>query len=159
MPPTPEAALPLGDGLASLVPASGHLLHMATHIDVLCGDYQNVVSRNQRAVLADQPFTALRGADNFYTVYRIHNVHFVAYGAMFLAQKSVAVNAALELQELLPEFFLRPFGERNFMSWFGLVCGKKFLRRLCQRILSFLVSRRLYRNPDLCSITRRRTCC
>jgi hypothetical protein len=73
MSPTPEAALPQGDRLASLVPASGHLLHMATHIDVLCGDYENV--------------------------------HFVAYGAMFLAQKSVALNAALELQELLPEFF------------------------------------------------------
>lgn len=103
MSPTPEAALSQGDHLVSLVPASGHLLHMATHIDVLCGDYQNVVSRNQRAALADQPFTALRGADNFYTVYRIHNVHFVAYGAMFLAQKTIALDAALELQELLPE--------------------------------------------------------
>ncbi len=103
MSPTPEAALSQGDHLAKLVPASGHLLHMATHIDVLCGDYQNVVARNQRAALADQPFTALRGADNFYTVYRIHNVHFVAYGAMFLAQKSIALDAALELQELLPE--------------------------------------------------------
>ncbi|MGK0337117.1 MAG: tetratricopeptide (TPR) repeat protein [Candidatus Azotimanducaceae bacterium] len=103
MSPTPEVALPHGDHLTNLVPASGHLLHMATHIDVLCGDYQNVISRNQRAALADQPFTALRGARNFYTIYRIHNVHFIAYGAMFLAQKQVALDAALELQRLLPE--------------------------------------------------------
>lgn len=103
MSPTPELALPHGDNLSNLVPASGHLLHMATHIDVLCGDYQNVIARNQRAALADQPFTAMRGPGNFYTVYRIHNVHFVAYGAMFLAQKQVALDAAMELQQLLPE--------------------------------------------------------
>ena len=102
MSPTPEAALSHGDRLSTLVPASGHLLHMATHIDVLCGDYQNVISRNQRAAIADRPYTTLRGAENFYTVYRIHNVHFVAYGAMFLAQKKVALDASEALQRLLP---------------------------------------------------------
>ncbi len=103
MSPTPELALPHGDKLAELIPDSGHLLHMATHIDVLCGQYQNVISRNHKAAQRDRSFTALRGAQNFYTVYRIHNVHFEAYGAMFLAQKTTAMNAALELQQLLPE--------------------------------------------------------
>ena len=100
---TPELALPHGDQLGRLIPASGHLQHMPSHIDVLCGDYQNVVTKNQQAMLADRPFTELRCADHFYTVYRIHNVHFIAYGAMFLAQKKVALDAALELQKLLPE--------------------------------------------------------
>ena len=103
MSPTPELALRHGDSLATLVPDSGHLLHMATHIDVLCGEYQNVIARNHLAATADKAFTSLRGAENFYTVYRIHNVHFEAYGAMFLAQKQVALDAADELQELLPE--------------------------------------------------------
>lgn len=103
MSPTPELALSHGDHLATLVPDSGHLLHMATHIDVLCGEYSNVISRNHLAAEADQAFTALRGADNFYTVYRIHNVHFEAYGAMFLAQRRVALAAAEELHRLLPE--------------------------------------------------------
>lgn len=100
---TPELALSHGDALATLVPDSGHLVHMATHIDVLCGDYQNVIYRNHKAAQVDRPFTALRGAENFYTVYRIHNVHFEAYGAMFLAQKQVALAAAEELRQLLPE--------------------------------------------------------
>ncbi len=39
MSPHPERALQQGDRLATLVPDAGHLLHMATHIDVLCGDY------------------------------------------------------------------------------------------------------------------------
>ena len=102
MSPNPELALPHGDALATLVPDSGHLVHMATHIDVLCGHYQNVVSRNHRAALVDRPFTALRGAKNFYTIYRIHNVHFEAYGAMFQGQRETALAAALELQTLLP---------------------------------------------------------
>ena len=103
MSPTPELALRHGDSLSTLVPDSGHLLHMATHIDVLCGEYQNVIARNHLAAIADKGFEDLRGAENFYTVYRIHNVHFEAYGAMFLAQKQVALTAAEELQQLLPE--------------------------------------------------------
>ncbi len=103
MSPTPELALPHGDHLVDLVPASGHLIHMATHIDVLCGEYQNVIYRNHRAAAVDRSFTDLRGAQNFYTVYRIHNVHFEAYGAMFLARKNTALAAASQLQVLLPE--------------------------------------------------------
>ena len=45
MSPNPEKALKDGDCLKDLVPDSGHLIHMATHIDVLCGDYQNVLYR------------------------------------------------------------------------------------------------------------------
>ncbi len=102
MSPTPELALPHGDALVHLVPDSGHLVHMATHIDMLCGEYAHVVERNREAARVDQAFTALRGAENFYTVYRIHNVHFEAYGAMFLGQKQTALAAAEELQQLLP---------------------------------------------------------
>ena len=48
MSPWPELALSHGDRLCEIVPDSGHLQHMATHIDVLCGDYHNVITRNQR---------------------------------------------------------------------------------------------------------------
>ncbi|MGP1358518.1 hypothetical protein, partial [Roseicyclus sp.] len=103
MSPTPEKALRHGDRLTDLVPDSGHLIHMATHIDVLCGDYQNVVSRNHRAAEIDRKYEDLKGAKNFYTVYRIHNVHFEAYGAMFLGQPEVALAASDRLIEMLPD--------------------------------------------------------
>ena len=76
MSPQPEKALRHGDRLCQLVPDAGHLQHMATHIDVLCGDYVNVVLRNQLAIEADNKYLARAGADNFYTVYRCHNYHF-----------------------------------------------------------------------------------
>jgi tetratricopeptide (TPR) repeat protein len=102
MSPWPELALSHGDRLCEVVPDSGHLQHMATHIDVLCGDYQNVITRNHRAAVVDRKFEDYAGSANFYTLYRIHNVHFEAYGAMFIGRKSQALAAAEALRELLP---------------------------------------------------------
>ena len=68
MSPWPEKALKHGDRLVDLVPDSGHLVHMATHIDVLCGDYQNVVWRNHRAAQVDRKYESEFGAQNFYTL-------------------------------------------------------------------------------------------
>jgi tetratricopeptide (TPR) repeat protein len=107
MSPRPEKALPHGDRLVDLVPDSGHLVHMATHIDVLCGDYQNVVWRNHRAAEVDRKYFAHAGGENFYTIYRIHNLHFEMYGAMFLARPSQALAAAEALCETLPEPVVR----------------------------------------------------
>lgn len=101
MSPHPEKALNAGDSLSELVPDAGHLLHMATHVDVLCGDYQNVVLRNHQAILADQKYLARSGPMNFYTIYRCHNYHFKIYGAMFLGQMQVAVDTADELAAAL----------------------------------------------------------
>jgi tetratricopeptide (TPR) repeat protein len=111
MSPYPELALRHGDALSDLVPDSGHLLHMATHIDVLCGDYMNVVSRNHGAILADTKYLQQTGADNFYTVYRCHNYHFKIYGAMFLGQVTAALGAADELIAILPPSILRPMAD------------------------------------------------
>ena len=107
MSPTPELALRHGDRLVDLVPDSGHLAHMATHIDVLCGDYQNVVWRNTRAATVDAKYFDHAGGENFYTVYRIHNLHFQAYGAMFLAQPTPALAACQALKDTLPDQVVR----------------------------------------------------
>ncbi|MBX2837434.1 MAG: tetratricopeptide repeat protein [Gammaproteobacteria bacterium] len=108
---TPELALRHGDALVSLVPDAGHLIHMPTHIDVLCGDYQYVVSRNQQAIVADRKFLKAKGADNFYSVYRCHDYHFRIYGAMFLGQPEVALESAEELISTLSEDFLRELAD------------------------------------------------
>ena len=75
---------------------------MATHIDVLCGDYQSVIDRNRRAAIIDRKFEEHAGSQNFYTLYRVHNVHFEAYGAMLMGRRARALAAADALRELLP---------------------------------------------------------
>ena len=106
MSPHPERALKAADRLRALVPDSGHLRHMPTHIDVLCGDYRAVVETNQAAIEADRKFLARRGARNFYSLYRCHNYHFKIYGAMFLGQYRPAIEAAEEMIAALPEDLL-----------------------------------------------------
>ncbi|MCY3878162.1 MAG: hypothetical protein OXF74_03165 [Rhodobacteraceae bacterium] len=104
---TPEAALTAADKLRNLIPDAGHLQHMPTHIDVLCGDYSRVVSSNHDAVVADRLFLEREGALKFYTLYRCHNNHFKVYGAMFLGCRKTALEAADELTSTLPEELLR----------------------------------------------------
>ena len=108
MSPHPEKGLRHGDRLATLVPEAGHLLHMPTHLDVLCGDYMNVVARNQAAIEADRKWLRDRGAGDFYTVYRCHNYHFKIYGAMFLGQPGPALETADELIATLPPDVIAP---------------------------------------------------
>ncbi len=111
MSPTPEMALRHGDRLVDLAPDAGHLVHMASHIDVLCGDYHNVVRRNHAAALADAKYFAHAGGENFYTIYRLHNLHFEIYGAMFLAQVTPALTAADALAAALPDNVVRHLPE------------------------------------------------
>ena len=73
MSPFPQKALRAGDRLRELVPDSGHLVHMPTHIDVLCGHYHDVVVYNQKAVVADRKFLEREGPMNIYSMYRNHN--------------------------------------------------------------------------------------
>ncbi|GAA2253833.1 hypothetical protein [Streptomyces indiaensis] len=107
MSPTPEQALTVADRLRGLVPDAGHLLHMPSHLDVLCGDYRQVVSANSDAIAADEKYHRQAGAMNFYTLYRAHNHHFKIYGAMFLGQAQVALDAAAQLEAAIPEDLLR----------------------------------------------------
>ena len=81
--PYPEKALPAANHLRNAMPGAGHLVHMPTHIDVLLGDYDCVINTNLKAIESDKEFLRREGALNFYTLYRIHNYHFVVYGAMF----------------------------------------------------------------------------
>lgn len=107
MSPFPEKALRAADRLRTLMPDGGHLIHMPTHIDVLCGNYRDVVVYNQQAIVADRKFLAKEGPFNVYALYRTHNHHFAIYGAMFLGQYTPAIEAAQELIDTVPEELLR----------------------------------------------------
>ncbi|MBE1297190.1 MAG: hypothetical protein GJ678_13315 [Rhodobacteraceae bacterium] len=107
MSPTPEKALKAGDVLRTLVPDAGHLVHMPTHIDVLCGQYRDVVYWNEKAIEADLKYYTREGAHNIYTGYRMHDYHFAIYGALFLGQIEPALRANQGLWDTVPEDMLR----------------------------------------------------
>ena len=152
MSPHPERALAAGDRLRDLVPDAGHLCHMPTHIDVLCGDYRAVVETNQAAIEADGKFLAREGAGNFYSLYRCHNYHFKIYGAMFLGQYRPALAAAEELVATLPEELLA-IASPPMADWLeGFVPMKQHV------LIRFgkwkeIVAQELPGNPDLFCVT------
>jgi tetratricopeptide (TPR) repeat protein len=107
MSPFPQRALRAGDRLREIVPDSGHLIHMPTHIDVLCGNYHDVLVYNQKALMPDRRFLAYADDPGVYLIYVIHNFHFAIYGAMFLGQYTAAIATAEELIATVPEAVLR----------------------------------------------------
>ena len=107
MSPCPEQALDAANALRGLVPDSGHLVHMPTHIDVLTGDYQRVIEDNERAIVADERYVEEVGRLNFYSLYRAHNHHFRIYGAMFAGRRATALEAAGALAASIPVELLR----------------------------------------------------
>ena len=114
--PNPGKALPAANRLRNAMPGAGHLVHMPSHIDVLLGDYENVIKANQQAIAVDQEFLEREGAMNFYTFYRIHNYHFLVYGAMFDGQSQLALQAANDLVKQVPEELLK--SQTDFLDAF-----------------------------------------
>ena len=106
MSPHPERALKAADALRDLAPDVGHLQHMPTHIDVLCGHYERVISSNNAAIAADRKFLEREGPLNFYSLYRCHDYHFKIYGAMFMGRYSDAIGTSNEMISTLPEELL-----------------------------------------------------
>ncbi|KAJ5682683.1 hypothetical protein N7462_005848 [Penicillium macrosclerotiorum] len=104
---TPEKALPIADNLRGLVPDAGHLEHMPTHLDVLCGDYRRAVASNTSAIRADEKFLANQSLGHFYNLYRCHDYHFRMYAAMLAGQSKVALDTASQLAESITEDLLR----------------------------------------------------
>lgn len=76
---------------------------MPSHIYVLLGMWEDAIQSNEEGYLADEIYVRREGIHNNYTGYRLHNIHFVSYAAMFSGQFEVAMNAALRMHPNLPE--------------------------------------------------------
>jgi tetratricopeptide (TPR) repeat protein len=107
MSPTPEAGIVIADHLRGLVPDSGHLNHMPSHLDVLIGDYRQAIAANAAAVLVDEKYQAQSGPTGFYTIYRLHVYHTLIYAAMFNGQYRLAIEAIDGLEKATPDPLVR----------------------------------------------------
>ncbi|XAL98178.1 hypothetical protein OT109_11275 [Phycisphaeraceae bacterium D3-23] len=103
----PDRAVPAADRLRGLVPGSGHLVHMPSHIYVRVGRYADAVESNAQATAADRAYLALAPEPRFYSLYVAHNLHFLAYAGMMSGQYEVALDAARALERDVPEQALR----------------------------------------------------
>jgi tetratricopeptide (TPR) repeat protein len=92
---TPGRALPSAAKLETLVPGSGHLLHMPAHIYMRVGRYADAAAANERALAADERYLAQLQAQNAYRVgYAAHNPHFLWAAAAMEGRSRAAIDAA-----------------------------------------------------------------
>ncbi len=107
--PWPELGLPAAERLQTLVPGSGHLVHMPSHIFIRVGRYADAAAANERAIIADEAYFALAPSPDFYSVYFLHNVHFLAYAAMMEGRFETALAAARKIEQQIPASFLKEY--------------------------------------------------
>ncbi len=92
---SPDRAEREADRLLPLMPGAGHMIHMPAHIFLRLGRYNDVVTSNQRASLADEDYIAQCRAQGMYPLaYYPHNLHFIWVGATMLGQGKLAIDAA-----------------------------------------------------------------
>lgn len=97
---TPEKALASARLLSTLVPGSGHLVHMPSHVYINTGDYHLGTLSNLNAVKTDSIYSAACHAQGIYPLaYYPHNYHFLAATATLEGNSSLAWQAALQLQK------------------------------------------------------------
>ncbi|HKE01555.1 MAG TPA: hypothetical protein VKE69_11140 [Planctomycetota bacterium] len=87
----PRRADAAANALRTLVPASGHLSHMPSHIDARVGRWAESAVANRRAVTADVEYRRLVPRQGFYRVYMHHNEQFLSFTCMMLGRSEEAI--------------------------------------------------------------------
>ncbi|HEX2845167.1 MAG TPA: hypothetical protein VHN59_01365 [Chitinophagaceae bacterium] len=107
---TPEKAMASAKLLETLVPGSGHLLHMPSHIYINTGDYHLGTLSNIKAVEVDSIYTTTCHAQGAYPLgYYPHNYHFLAATAALEGNSKMAWDAAKKLQDhVAPDIMREP---------------------------------------------------
>ncbi|MCH2183320.1 MAG: hypothetical protein MK108_15080 [Mariniblastus sp.] len=116
---TPGRALPAANALDNLVPVSGHLLHMPSHIYVRTGHWEKAVEQNQKALQADDRYLARSPNQTMQHLYMIHNTHMLAYAAMMSGREKTAMQAARRMwEQATPEVLagMGPYLDRWMVS-------------------------------------------
>jgi tetratricopeptide (TPR) repeat protein len=106
----PELGVASADRLMKLVPNSGHLVHMASHIYIRVGRYHDAIVANQRGVEADNAYLASRkDVSGIYPLaYMPHNHHFLWFGALMTGQSKLALEAAHHTAKVDPKLMRDP---------------------------------------------------
>jgi tetratricopeptide (TPR) repeat protein len=105
----PDRAIGAADRLTELVPGSGHLVHMPSHIYIRVGRYSDAAKSNIQAIKVDRAYLAKAPTPGLYAAYYGHNLHFLAFAAMMSGNYEQAIEAARDLEAEMPESAVRDF--------------------------------------------------
>jgi tetratricopeptide (TPR) repeat protein len=107
--PEPGKADVAADRLRDLCPGLGHLVHMPSHIDVKRGRWEQAITANRKAIIADDTYIKHSAPPGFYRVYMAHNRHMLAFAAMNRGESKLATEMIREMLAGIPADFIKAF--------------------------------------------------
>ena len=115
----PDQGLKSAETLENLVPGSGHLTHMPSHIYIRTGHYHEGSLANERAIVADSLYIVNCRAQGMYPLaYYPHNIHFLAATAALEGRGEVSINAAFRVAATTEKSLLRTPGYAGTLQHF-----------------------------------------
>ncbi len=98
----PDRGLVAARRLNDMAPASGHLLHMPSHIYVKTGHWDEAIAQNVKAMRSDDVYRQRSPEQTIQHMYMVHNAHMLAYAAMMSGREEDAMAAARSMWEDIP---------------------------------------------------------
>ena len=97
---TPERGLTAAKRLETLVTASGHLLHMPSHIYTRTGAHEAAIASNLSATAADLEYLRSNPPSADAVMSYMHNLESLVVGAGFIGRMALATQAAREINRV-----------------------------------------------------------
>jgi tetratricopeptide (TPR) repeat protein len=117
--PDPDRAAASADRLTHLVPGSGHLVHMPSHIYIRLGRYVDGVRANEQAVKTDEEYIVACKVQGVYPLfYYPHNYHFLLACAQMAGMQQKSVETAEALQRTIPTGLLTNPNFVTLQHWY-----------------------------------------
>lgn len=125
----PGRAEAAADTLLTLVPGSGHLVHMPAHTYWRVGRYHDAAEANVRAAAVDEQYIAQCNAQGFYpALYYPHNIHFLWAASSMEGRSAVAIDAARRVAANVRIEQIREFPTVEFFRTIPLLALTQFGR-------------------------------
>ncbi len=117
----PEKAEAAADRWGSLVPGSGHLVHMPSHIYIRVGRYHDAAVTNQNAIAVDDDYVAQCHAQGVYPLaYMPHNRNFLWFAATLEGNKEIADAAGKKLSAGIDPEIMRQPGLETLQHFYSI---------------------------------------
>ena len=117
----PKQGVAAADRLGDLVPGSGHLVHMPSHIYIRVGRYHDAAIANQKAIAVDNDYISQCHAQGVYPLaYMPHNHHFLWFAATLEGDSQLATKAGKNVAAMVDPQTMREPGMGTLQHFYSV---------------------------------------
>lgn len=124
--PHPEKALPSAERLGALMPAAGHLVHMAAHVFQRVGRYADAAAANERAANVDLAYLERARPTGYYAMYLGHDYGFLSFSESMEGRHIASLAAAQRAAKAIPPAMTERMPGTDFFAAKPLLARVRF---------------------------------